>query len=351
MTPAATYILPIRATAVDTASIEELGAYLESIVSMVEVLVVDGSPKEVFVAHHEVWAPIVAAHRAPDPDLCFKNGKVNGVETGLRLASFDKVVIADADVRYDVIGLQRMVDLLDDVDVVRPQNYFHPRPWHARWDTARRLLNRSIGRDFPGTLGVRRSALHRSPTYDGDVIFENLELIRTVCADGGREAAPLDFFVRRLPPTTRQFRSQRVRQAYDEFARPGRMVAFLAIAPGLVGLSRRVRWAPAAAAAAAITLAEIGRRRDGGTEMFPVATSLLAPLWVAERAVCSWLALGSRLVRGGVDYRGTVLTRSATPTRRLRDLHARAPLRATRRTTAWSATGRTGTAARSHAGS
>ena len=154
-----------------------------------------------------------------------------------------------------------------------------------------------------------------------------------------------------MPPTARRFWEQRVRQAYDEFARPGRMVAFLAIAPGLVTVSRRARWAPAAAAAAAIALAEIGRRRDGGTEMFPVGTSLFAPLWMAERAVCSWLALGTRVVRGGVDYRGTVLRRSATPTRRLRDLHARAPLRASRRTAAWSANARTGTAARSHAGS
>src|SRR3954470_9928525 len=219
----ATYILPIRATVVDTAGIAQLRGYLETIAPHVEVLVVDGSPQDVFEAHHDMWAPIVASHLAPDRDLQFTNGKVNGVETGLRIASFDKIVIADDDVRYDLPALQRVVELLDNAEVVRPQNYFDPRPWHARWDTARSLLNRALGRDFPGTLGVRRSALHRSPAYDGDVMFENLELIRTVRVDGGREVAPLDLFVRRLPPTTRQFWSQRVRQAYDEFARPARL--------------------------------------------------------------------------------------------------------------------------------
>ena len=41
--------------------------------------------------------------------------------------------------------------------------------------------------------------------------------------------------------------------------------------------------------------------------MFPASTSAFAPLWLAERAVCSWLAVGSRVVRGGVPYRGRIL--------------------------------------------
>ena len=48
-------------------------------------------------------------------------------------------------------------------DLVRPQNYFEPLPWHARWDTARTLLNRGLGRDYPGTLG--RAPL--APAGDG----------------------------------------------------------------------------------------------------------------------------------------------------------------------------------------
>ena len=120
-------------------------------------------------------------------------GKVNGVVTGVRECSHERVVIADDDVRYDAAALRRVVALLDEADLVRPQNYFDPLPWHARWDTARSLLNRvftgdpafPVG-DFPGTLAVRRSAFLASGAYDGDALFENLELMRTIRAAGGR---------------------------------------------------------------------------------------------------------------------------------------------------------------------
>src|SRR5215217_4010099 len=113
-------------------------------------------------------------------------GKVGGVLTGVRLASHECLVVADDDVRYDADSLARVVEGLRGADVVRPQNYFTPLPWHARWDTARMLLNRMTGGDWPGTLGVRRSVLRATNGYDGRVMFENLELVRTVLAAGGR---------------------------------------------------------------------------------------------------------------------------------------------------------------------
>ena len=63
----------------------------------------------------------------------------------------------DDDVRFDRPGLERVVDLLATHHLVRPQNYFSPLPWHALWDTARTLINRAPGPDYPGTLAVRRS--------------------------------------------------------------------------------------------------------------------------------------------------------------------------------------------------
>jgi hypothetical protein len=33
---------------------------------------------------------------------------------------------------YDGASLRRLLDLLDEFDLVRPQNYFDPLPWHAR---------------------------------------------------------------------------------------------------------------------------------------------------------------------------------------------------------------------------
>ena len=252
-------------------------------------------------------------------------GKVGGVLTGVRLASHEPLIIADDDVRYDETALSRMLQELQTAHVVRPQNYFEPLPWHAAWDTGRTLLNRLSGGDWPGTLGVRRSMLEATGGYDGRAMFENLELVRTVCAAGGHESVPLDLYIARRPSTSRHFWSQRVRQAYDEFARPARLVLQLAMLPlvvaaGYVGGSAWLL----ALIAASVLAAEMGRRRAGGARVFPARTSLFAPLWLAERAACSWLAVGTRLYHGGVSYRGRVLAHAATPMRTLRARHAAA---------------------------
>ncbi|MDQ3898491.1 MAG: glycosyltransferase, partial [Actinomycetota bacterium] len=284
MTLAATYVLPLRWT--DARPLDDLTAYLAGVGGWVdEVLVVDGSPHDRFVDHAKAWLDLPGVRiLRPDPDLRGRNGKVNGVVTGLRHAGHERVVIADDDVRYDRAALARVVTLLDGADAVRPQNYFDPLPWHARLDTGRTLLNRAFGADFPGTLGVRRSTVLRAGGYDGDVLFENLELLRTVEAVGGTVVAPLDCHVRRLPPSTEHFLNQRVRQAYDDVSRPAHLAAALSVIPLVAVRGWRAGTAVAAAAAG---LAEYGRRRAGGRSVFPATSSLLAPIWVAERAVCS----------------------------------------------------------------
>jgi hypothetical protein len=265
------------------------------------VIVVDGSPAPLFAAHARAWDGIVC-HLHPDPDVSCANGKVAGVITGMRRATADHVVIADDDVRYDPDGLRAVVGLLRDADLVRPQNHFHPLPWHA--DTARTLLNRGLGGDYPGTFGIRRATFVAMGGYDGDVLFENLELIRTVRAHGGTERRAPDLYVRRLPPEARRFWSQRVRQAYDDLAQPLRMATFLTIGPAAsYALLRRRPGAVLAGAAVTVALAELGRRRSGGARVFPASASLIAPVWVAERAVCSWVALAARCA-GGVSYAG-----------------------------------------------
>jgi hypothetical protein len=312
----ASYVLPIRWT--DDEGLDDLTGYLRGLPGWVELIVVDGSSEPLFRRHAAAWASF-ARHLRPDPALETPMGKVGGVITGVREASNEAVVIADDDVRYDEQALIRTVLMLGLADCVRPQNYFDPLPWHALWDTARTLLNRSLGADFPGTLAVRRSALLAVGGYDGDVIFENLELIRTLGAAGGTVISPLDLYVARRPPSAHHFLSQRVRQAYDDFAIPGRMAASLAVVPGLVaaGLSRRWR-PPTVAAVGLIALAECGRRRAGGRRFFPAVAPAVAPLWVLERGICSWLAVRERVLRGGVRYGGGVVPRAASSKRRLR---------------------------------
>ncbi len=287
----------------------------------VEVLIVDGSSSEVFTAHAAHWNAF-AVHIPPDSDISVLNGKVRGVLTGLRHATYEKLIIADDDVRYDETALNRIAALLEDAHIVRPQNYFEPLLWHALWDTGRTLLNRATGGDWPGTLGVRRSALLVTGGYDGNVLFENLEVVRTVRAAGGVEAVPLDLFVQRIPPTARHFWLQRVRQAYDEFARPLHFILLLFLLPLTLVLVLFQCWAVLAAGIlAVIGLAELGRRRDGGRTVFPFVASLFAPVWLAERAICTWFAFGARLYLGGIPYNESIITLAATPMKELRQHH------------------------------
>jgi hypothetical protein len=317
------YVVPVRWR--DGGGREELAAYLRALAPRcAELIVVDGSDPEVFAANRAAFGEAVT-HVAPEAGERWLMGKVSGVRTGLRLARCERVVIADDDVRYEPEALRRVAGLLGEHDLVRPQNYFQQLPWHARWDTARTLLNRSFGRDFPGTLAVRRSGLLAIGLYDGDVLFENLELIRTVRAHGGSVASPLDLYVARVPPSAAHFWGQRTRQADDDFAMPARMAAWLAVVPSLaLAAVRRAPKPLRGAGALTCGLAELGRRRGGGAAHFPASSALLAPVWVLERGVCAWLAVLQRLRFGGVRYGDSVIPRAAHSEAELRRRAGRA---------------------------
>lgn len=317
--PLITYVLPLRSQQPQVD--RDFCEYVAFISSLCEMVVVDGSEQTVFEEHAGTWGKYVH-HVSPDPELATPMGKVGGVLTGVRLASHNRVIIADDDIRYTEETLRSVSAALEKAEVVRPQNYFSPLPWHALLDTGRILLNRISGGDWPGTLGISRAHLLAAGGYDGTVMFENLELVRTIIACGGTETVLLSTLVERRPSTTAHYFSQRIRQAYDEFARPVRfavqlsflplcVLAMLAVRPGLLGY----------AGVLVIMLAEIGRRRGDGSRVFPGVASLLAPIWIVERALCAWLALGARVVFGGVPYRGRILRKAATPLRELREQH------------------------------
>ena len=103
--------------------------------------------------------------------------------------------------------------------------------------------------------------------YDGGVLFENLELIRTIKAASGCERVLLDLHVRRRPPDARHFWSQRTRQASDSIAQPTRMAAEL----GIRAADRRsaargpIPGRVIAAAGPPLVAAEFGRRRASGS--------------------------------------------------------------------------------------
>lgn len=306
----ATYILPLRKK-ID-ADLDGLSEYLTGLSALLDVIIVDNSAPEFFAEHHRLWQAF-ATHVPPDGDCITANQKVGNVTTGVRKARTEALVVADDDVRYSPATLREAVARLSAADVVRPANYFDPLVWHAALDTARTLLNRITGGDWPGTLLFRKSAFTRAGGYAGNVLFENFELVRTIVRAGGTACNADDVFVKRLPPGTRYFLTQRVRQAYDEFARPLRLVFFLTLLPALIVCVKQHRWsALRLTGLAAIAAAETGRRRNGGARVFPIVCSFLAPVWLFERAVCSWLALYARVFLGGVWYGGGRLKHAAT---------------------------------------
>ena len=324
----AEYILPLRWT--EDSDLPDLAAYLGHLVEWIPVTVVDGSDPELFERHGAAF-PAGVRHIRPvqgggdgHSQGSGGNGKVAGVMTGVRAAKAELLVIADDDVRYTRESLTAVVNHLGSADVVRPQNYFEPLPWHAWWDTARTLINRAWSADYPGTLAVRRSALLATGGYD-PVLFENLELIRTVKAAGGQEKILPDLFVARRPPEPRHFLKQRTRQAYDDFAQPRRLATELSLLPAMAAAAclprgRRGR-AFLGLAAAPIVIAGIGRGRNNGAAVFPFRAVWCAPLWVLERAVCIWIALAFRLA-GGVPYAGTRLGTAAHSEAELQRRHS-----------------------------
>jgi len=340
------YVLPIRCDPCPPDAHEGLLAYLRTLTSAARIIVADGSTDEAAASHAARFHGI-ATYRLVDEVLRSRNGKVAGVRSAMRHASHERVVIADDDVRYTATTLRAVAEALDGCDLVIPQNVFpiDEMPWHARWDMARSLVNRALDTDYPGTLAIRRSAYDAMGGYDGDVLFENLELIRTVeAADGVVRRRP-DLFVLRLPPTSRRFWEQRVRQAYDDLARPSRLGVALATIPAFVAALQGHRWKLLVSGAlATVALAEVGRRRHGQTAPVPATTPLFAPMWMLERGVCAWLAVASRVFLGGCPYRGTIIRRAATPRRVLRR-RLRGRLHASHRTTASSSNARIGTAA------
>ena len=198
------------------------------------------------------------------------NGKVTGAMTGIEAARHERVVLADDDVRYDRPHLAAVVRALDDADLVLPQNYPTHLPWWAWWESGRVLLNRAVAADWPGTCAVRRSLVLAAGGWSADVLYENIEMARTIRAVGGRVVHRPDLLVARRPPPVRHFLRQRVRQAYEDQAEPLRLALGVAVVPTTLALARRPRLL-AAGAALVVTAAEAGRRRSGGLRAFRAA--------------------------------------------------------------------------------
>jgi hypothetical protein len=310
-----TYLLTIRRVRFDWGEAEDFREYFGALAGAgCEVLVVDGSPREVFDAHAEVWRG-TCRHAAVDPRYKYLNGKVNGIHTGVALSANERIILADDDIRYTAGDVRRIARLLDSCDMVRPQNYPRPLPLWARTEAARMLINRAwlAEGDYTGTLGVRRSAMLRVGHYDGDVLFDNEEIVRHFRARGAKVCYARDFFILKRPPTFRKWVEQRPRQAYEDFVMRAKTVFFAAlpVALALAWILAGWRWALASAAAVALGSVLLAARGlgDGAARFFPAWLCLYAPPWVAERAASTYWAFYWKLARGGYPFGDRLLSK------------------------------------------
>ena len=311
-----TYILPIRRIHVLHREVDKLAEYFRTLaLEGCEVLIVDGSSPEIFAQHDHVWRKL-CRHVSVDRRYTYLNGKVNGVHTGVDLARCESIILADDDIRYSSEDIRRACELLKRHDMVRPQNYLAPLPWWARTEAARMLINRGVLRsgDYPGTCAFRRSVCLRFGHYDGDVLFDNEEIVRHFILNGGDVCYAPDFFILKRPPTLRKWLEQRPRQAYEDFGMRTKTFLFMSLLPLAIALAV---FSGAGAALAfffvvsscAAVVAGLGLWRDQAYHFFPAHVILYAPLWLLERSVSVYWALYWRLVHGGYPFGEQLLSK------------------------------------------
>jgi hypothetical protein len=311
-----TYLLPIRRVRVDDVEAAEFASYFETLARAgCEVLVVDGSPPEVFAAHGRIWRGL-CRHVAVNPKYKYLNGKVNGVHTGVDLASCERIILADDDIRYTSADVARACELLTHHEMVRPQNYLRPLPLWARTEAARMLINRGVLRtgDYPGTCAFRRSTCLRVGHYDGDVLFDNEEIVRHFVLKGADVCFALGLFILKRPPTFKKWIEQRPRQAYEDFVMRAKTALFMSLVPlaALLGLlvgARAMLGFVVVVSICAMLCALRGLLRDRAYRFFPASMILYAPLWILERALSIYWALYWRMTRGGYPFGDRLLSK------------------------------------------
>jgi hypothetical protein len=300
---ACTYLLPIRRTAFSELEASEFAKYFKQLGDLgCEVLVVDGSSSEVFAAHEKMWRE-VCRHEAVDSRFEFLNDKVNGVHTGVALAANEKIILADDDIRYGKIDIERVSALLDDFEVVRPQNYLRDAHWWALTESARMLINRATLRtaDYPGTCGFRRQTFLNAGDYDGDVLFDNEELIRHFARRGARIAFENNIFILKRAPSFRKWLEQRPRQAYEDFGLRFKTILFASLLPMAITLALfNPKWL--SIFLLSILVALIGWLRGNARKYFSMLACLAAPVWIFERTLSTYWAFYWLVAHGGYPF-------------------------------------------------
>ena len=297
-----------------------------------ETIVVDGSPAEVFAAHAAAWAahrrwPTSSSARRRSGDARWARSAACSPASRLASPRAGRHRRRRRAVRRGDAGGSRGARSTT-ADVVRPQNYFDPLPWHARWDTRPHAAQPRDRRRLAGhARACAARCCARPAATTAGAMFENLELVRTVLAAGGREAVLYDAVraAAAVDDARTSGRSACARPTTSSRGRPARCAARPAAA-------RRALALPPASLAALLGRRRRARRASrkqgagaaAADACFPAAASLLRAA-LARRARGVHLARASAralLPRRRAAIAARVLRHAATPMRVLRARYA-----------------------------
>jgi len=291
------YVIAIERSAGAAGDLEPLAGYLSNLgVIGCEVIVVDGSPREIFEENRRVlrW---VGRHIAPRQQHRHAPG-IDPVAAAIEFASQEKVIVADEAVRYTARDVDQLCDLLELHEVVVPQDYLDPLPWWGGIEAGRILVHRGIEPiGDGGTFGFRRTAVRGLRAIDAQ-LDESDEPLRRLGMRGAEVFSAHDVFVRREPPQLTQWLRERSRTAEADLAMPVRSAVFFGVIPMALLLAMLGGAGVAGGYATAIALASLVlalRGRSGAGAFFPLRACLYAPVWVLERSISVYWALLRKL--------------------------------------------------------
>ncbi|HEX9493998.1 MAG TPA: hypothetical protein VGA33_12095 [Thermoanaerobaculia bacterium] len=237
---------------------------------------------------------------------------IDPIRAAIDLAACDKVIVADAHIRYSDEGIDRLCTLLNLHEVVEPQDYLDPLPWWGGIETGRMLLHRGIGPlpDRGSTFGFRKRAL--SSLRNLHAVGTN-DRVRRLAAQGAEVFCAFDIFVRRIPTTLDEWLRDRTRDADEDLEAPAKAALFFALLPialvldllGGIGLASSYL-----GAVAFIAMALALRGRIGAAQFFPMRTCLFAPLWLFERSISVYWMMLRKLTGAAEQQRVPVVVRT-----------------------------------------
>jgi len=155
--------------------------------------------------------------------------------------------------------------------------------------------------------------MHRVGHYDGDVLFDNEEIVRHFALQGANIKYARDFFILKRPPSFTKWLEQRPRQAYEDFVMRAKTVAFLSVLPlvlalGFVSVGAAMSFV-IAISLVALLLCYRGLLSDRAYKFFPLSSPLYSLLWVFERSLSVYWALYWRARYGGYPFGQRLLSK------------------------------------------